>query len=180
MNYSSQRAQNSSPSALRDNLILVVTFLICMFFLMHTWTITAEAAALDQSNSAEQAAADFKAPSTSAEKKIVSISSNGLTPANLTLHKLDASVFLFNAIKDQPVNLAIKFGKNRVHCHSPSLRLDDDGYLRTVNPVPTSSFVLACFPNSGEYEIKVSAAQSEQTGSAAAKFTGYTGKIIVQ
>lgn len=91
-------------------------------------------------------------PRPKAEKKIVRITEAGAIPSELILTKHDSSVFIFNEFSDTPLDLALSFGKNRIHCHSNKLKLDEAGVLRTTNPIPPKSFVVTCFPDTGRYK----------------------------
>ncbi len=95
--------------------------------------------------------------STSAIKHVMRITEEGITPRELTLKKLDSSVFLYNELADQPVDISIRFGSNRVHCHSPRLKMDSEGVFRTDSPLPPNSFAIACFPSRSQYPIEVTA-----------------------
>ena len=91
---------------------------------------------------------------TAASKKIVRITKKGFEPKQIKLTKNDATVFFFNETGQAIEDFSIDFGRNRIHCHNPSLYLDSDGYLRNNQPIVPNSFVLACFPDARNYQVR--------------------------
>lgn len=91
----------------------------------------------------------------SAEKEIIRVTDKGIIPAVLELRKRDSSVFIYNDTDNEYLGVQIEFGKNRLHCHDKRLQLDATGMLRTTDPIPPHSFVVACFPDTATYPITV-------------------------
>lgn len=108
-------------------------------------------AAADESPDSPQHASQ----ETNAIKTIVHITESGLVPKITELTKKDSSVFLYNSLNTTSVDIAIAFGENRVHCHSPRISVQD-GNLVTTSPLIPNSFVILCFPDSDRYPITVS------------------------
>jgi hypothetical protein len=90
-----------------------------------------------------------------AQKEIVTLSEKGISPEKLTISKLDASVFFLNTTDEDEFSLEIDFGKNRVHCFSPNLDLSEDGVMRTKEPIRPKDFAIMCFPQAGNYAVRV-------------------------
>lgn len=124
----------SSRSALRVALFLVVF----LFFFGASYAAQDEAPRLSD-----------------AQKKIIRITESGLSPRELPLTKGDSSVFVFNDLDSSAVKIRIKFGDNKLHCHSPGSKIDEEGFLNSHAPTPANSFFIACFPEKADYDYEV-------------------------
>jgi hypothetical protein len=97
-------------------------------------------------------------------KEIVSVSELGINPENLTLKGSDGSVFFLNRSKSDFFQFKMKWGKRRAHCASPNLKINEEDYLVTQKPIKPNDFIIACFPELGDYSYEVSVGSKKFLG----------------
>jgi hypothetical protein len=105
-----------------------------------------------------------------AQKEIIKLTEQGIKPQSFALSKKDSSIFFLNTTESSLATIAVDFGKHRAHCASPNLALGEDGVLRSSKPIGPKDFAIACFPDTGVYQVVVKGIGSKDL----------TGQIIVE
>lgn len=89
-----------------------------------------------------------------AEKETMKLTEHGIEPQFLTLKSLDASVFFVNTTKAGLASLEIQFSGKRAHCASENMKMEN-GVMKSIKPIGPHDFALLCFPEKGDYQIRV-------------------------
>ncbi|MFM1847473.1 MAG: hypothetical protein RL417_947 [Pseudomonadota bacterium] len=87
--------------------------------------------------------------------QIVKFTDTGIEPPILRANRADSIVFFLNSTTDSLTTIEIDYGEKRMHCASSALELGDDGKIRSVRPFGPRTFTSACFPDRGEYKVRV-------------------------
>lgn len=95
---------------------------------------------------------------------LIKFDGNGLTPKNLVIDDGTSLVILLNDSKDSDVTLSLDFKKKALHCHSDTLKQDENGVLHSVKPFGPKDFATFCFHEKGKYDLKVFGSNIYQQG----------------
>jgi hypothetical protein len=104
--------------------------------------------------------------------QIVTLTDQGLDPLTLRTNKSDSIIFFLNSTTDSLTTIEIDYGEKRMHCASGSLKLDNDGKIRSTRPFGPRTFTSACFPDRGTYTVTVHGLPPPRTAAS--------GTIIVE
>ena len=89
-------------------------------------------------------------------KEVLTISDSTLSPEKIVLAHRDGSVFILNDSKSNEYRIEIPWKDRRLHCASKNLKFSEEkGAIESTGPLKPGDFVIACFPDVGEYEVKV-------------------------
>ncbi len=83
--------------------------------------------------------------------KIITISDLGIEPKVLTMRKEDRIAFFLNNSSESLITLSLAFGKNATHCASENLKIEEDGNVHSIRPIPPKDFATTCFHDPGTY-----------------------------
>ena len=99
-------------------------------------------------------AEEFAAPGVS-NNKLIKFTDHGIVPDSLTMKRDDGLVFFLNSTAKSNLKLELDYSGHHTHCATSNLDLGDDGVARSKRPIPPQDFALVCFPDAGNYELKV-------------------------
>jgi len=88
-------------------------------------------------------------------KEVLTISSDSISPRRIILNQRDGSLFIHNDTESTEYRLEIIWNKRRLHCASDSLKVTENGDIVSALPLKPGDFEIVCFPDLGEYEIRV-------------------------
>ena len=116
--------------------------------------------------------ADDAAPLGVTNNKLIKFTDSGIVPPSLQMKRDDGLVFFLNNTSKSYLTIEIDYAEHHKHCATTNLELSDDGIARSKRPIPPQDFALVCFPDSGNYELKVAGLPG--------KFKNSTVKILVE
>ena len=102
------------------------------------------------------AQADDSAPLSVTNNKLIKFTDSGIVPPSLQMKRDDGLVFFLNNTSKSKLLLEIDYAEHHKHCATTNLELGDDGIAKSRRPIPPQDFALVCFPDAGNYELKVS------------------------
>ena len=89
------------------------------------------------------------------QSPMVRITDEGLSPSTLRMKKEDNLLFFLNDTTDSLITLSIAFGDHVTHCATSNLKIEGNGTVRSVQPIPPKDFANTCFHDPGTYAFTV-------------------------
>ncbi len=96
--------------------------------------------------------------------KLITITDAGIEPKVLTMRKEDRIAFFLNNSSESLITISVSFGNNATHCASENLKIEDDGSVQSIRPIPPKDFATTCFHDPGEYLFTVFGVKSAPQG----------------
>lgn len=107
------------------------------------------------------------------DNHVVKILSDGVSPVSVVLKSEGSNVFFFNESSLFPVRLIIDYGKRKAFCATGDMKMDKDGLLKTsAQGIAPKHFVVACFPEVGQYSYIVKGLKDYPKG--------FRGRVVVK
>lgn len=87
--------------------------------------------------------------------KIMKLGDDGIRPNRLSLEESGSSVFFLNTTPDEKISIEVTYGTKLGYCATGDMKMGKDGVLRSQEQVGPKHFIVVCFPQPGDYPIKV-------------------------
>lgn len=95
---------------------------------------------------------------------IITITESGLAPSTLRMGKDDKLAFFLNDSSDSLITIALNYNEHATHCSSGNLKIQDNGTIRSTEPIAPKDFAGSCFHDVGTYPFTVMGLKSRPEG----------------
>jgi hypothetical protein len=95
---------------------------------------------------------------------IITINDNGLSPSTLRMSKDDKFAFFLNDSSDSLITISLNYTEHATHCSSGNLKIQDNGTIRSTEPISPKDFAGSCFHDPGSYPFTVLGLKKQPQG----------------
>lgn len=95
---------------------------------------------------------------------VITINDNGLSPSSLRMSKDDKFAFFLNDSSDSLITISLNYTEHATHCSSGNLKIQDDGAIRSTEPISPKDFAGSCFHDAGTYPFTVMGLKKQPQG----------------
>ena len=95
---------------------------------------------------------------------IITVSDNGLSPSTLRMSKDDKFAFFLNDSSDSLITISLNYTEHATHCSSRNLKIQEDGTIRSTEPISPKDFAGSCFHDPGTYPFTVLGLKKQPQG----------------
>lgn len=95
---------------------------------------------------------------------IITITDSGLTPSTLRMSKDDKVAFFLNDSSESLITISLNYNEHATHCSSGNLKIQDNGTIRSTEPIAPKDFAGSCFHDPGTYPFTVMGIKNQPQG----------------
>jgi hypothetical protein len=95
---------------------------------------------------------------------IISVTDSSLNPSTLHISKSDKLVFFLNDSSDSLVTISVNYSEHATHCASSNLKIQENGTIRSTEPIAPKDFAGSCFHDPGSYAFTVQGLKNSPDG----------------
>ena len=95
---------------------------------------------------------------------IITITDQGASPLTMRMSKDDKMAFFLNDTSDALLTISIEYHEHATHCSSGNMRINENGNIRSTEPIAPKDFASSCFHDRGTYSFTVMGLRNQPQG----------------
>lgn len=95
---------------------------------------------------------------------IITITDQGASPLTMRMSKDDKMAFFLNDTSDSLITISVEYHEHATHCSSGNLKINENGNIRSTEPIAPKDFASSCFHDRGTYSFTVMGLKNQPQG----------------
>ena len=95
---------------------------------------------------------------------IITITDQGPSPLTMKMSKDDKMAFFLNDTSDALLTISVEYQEHATHCSSENMKINENGSIRSTEPIAPKDFASSCFHDRGTYSFTVMGLKNQPQG----------------